>query len=124
MTCWGNCKSESEFYSIFGDQPVPIRSIVPIIPREEGSPPCYVVLGEKLGQAQVNALAEKLLNYWSPECRSIEQARQYILDGLPLKTSHFNGCSSDDFFMMPWGAALNASIHFAYIESQERENHS
>lgn len=124
MACWTTCKRESEFFEIFGNDQVPIRSMVPIVPREEGSPPCYVVLGKELGQAQVNALAERLLNYWSPECHSIEQARQYILDGLPLKTSHFNGCSSDDFFMMPWGVALNASIHFAYIKSQERENHS
>ena len=124
MTCFATCQAESEFYSIFGDRPVPIRSIVPITPREEGSPPCYVVLGEKLGQAQVNALAEMLFQRWSPECESIEQDKQYILEGLPLKTSHFNGCGSDDYFMMAQGAAWNAAIHFAYAESQELENHS
>lgn len=124
MACWANCKPESEFYSIFGDQPVPIRSIVPIIPREEGSPPCYIVLVDKLEVSQAENLAQKLFEKWQLECTSIEQARQYILDGLPLKTSHFNGCSSDDFFMMPWGVALNAATHFAYAESQEHENHS
>ena len=112
MACWATCKRESVFYSIFGDDPVPIKSIVPIIPREEGSPPCYVVLVEKLEVAQANALAEMLLKRWSPECQSIEQAKQYILEGLPLKTSHFNVCGSDDYFMMKWGAALNAAIHF------------
>lgn len=121
MTCWANCKRESEFYPIFGDQPVPIRSIVPIIPRELGAPPCYVVLVEDLELAQANALAEMLFQKWQPECQSIEQAKQYILDGLPLKTSHFNSCGSDDYFMMESGAALNAAIHFAYANYQEQD---
>lgn len=120
MACWALCKPESEFYQIFGDHLVPIRSLVPIIPREEGSPPCYVVLIEELELFQANALAEMLFQRWYPECKTLDQAKQYIMDGLPLKTSHFNGCGSDDFFMMPWGTALNAAIHFDYAERHNK----
>lgn len=124
MACWATCKRESEFYVIFGGERVPIKSIVPIIPREKSSPPCYVVLVKELEVSQANTSAEILFQQWSPECQSIEQAKQYILEGLPLKTSHFTGCSSDDYFMMQWGTALNAAIHFAYAKSQECENQS
>lgn len=102
---------------------MPIRSIIPIIPREEGSPPCYIVLGEKLEQAQVNALAEMLLEKWSPECSSIEQASQYILEGLPLKTSHFNGCGTNDRVLMK-AMGFNDATSFAYLEFRDDENHS
>lgn len=118
MSCWAYCKPESEFYSIFGSDPVPIKSIVPIIPREEGCPLCYLVLVDRLRVDQAEALAQAVFQQWFSECQSIEQARQYILEGLPLKTSHFNGCSSDEYHMMKWGAALNAAMHLHQIETQ------
>ena len=67
-------------------------------------------------------MPEKLFQQWQPECESIEMAKQYMIDGLPLKTSHFNGCNSDDYFMMPWGVAMNAAIHFEYAEYLESQN--
>lgn len=97
MSCWAYCKPESEFYSIFGSEPVPIQSLVPIIPRERGCPPCYVVLVHLLNAEQVRVLAHKLFEQWQPECTSINQAYDYLMDGLPLKTTHFNGWETDEF---------------------------
>ncbi|RCJ29196.1 hypothetical protein A6769_35975 [Nostoc punctiforme NIES-2108] len=64
----------------------------------------------------VEQLAIKLFDVWRPECESLQMATDYILKGLPLKTSHFNGCGTDDYFQMQMGTALNAAIHFAYSD--------
>ena len=107
MACWAYTKPESDLYQIFGDHPVPIRSIVPVIPREEGCPLCYMVIGWKLPDEQLAALSYKLYNQWQPECVSVAQARGYILEGLPLQTCHFSNVGTDDYFMIPHGAAFN-----------------
>lgn len=119
MASWTNANPESELYAIFGDLKIPILSIVPIIPREIGSPPCYVILGNELPTEIVKQLATKLFELWQPECESLDMAIEYVLQGLPLKTSHFNGCGTDDYFQMPMGAALNAAIHFASSKGYE-----
>lgn len=100
MACWAYMKPESELFEIFQTDQVPILSIIPIIPREAGCPQCYIVLGDQLSQEQVTALAHKLYHLWQPECADPEQARNYILEGLPLKTSHFLGVGTDDYFMI------------------------
>lgn len=93
-TDWAYLKEDTPFSEIFPDRHVPIRSIFPIIPREQGSPPCYVVDSSFLSQMQIDALAEQLFYMWQPECSSLEEAKDYIMQGLPLKTDWFNGASS------------------------------
>ncbi len=114
MTSHAYCSENSEFFSIFGSQAVPIKSIVPIIPREHGAPPCYVVLVEQLPLTIANQLAEMIYEEWQPECESLQMAKEYILQGLPLRITHFSGVGTDDYYQMPMGAALNIAIRSAY----------
>lgn len=93
---FGRLKEGTPFEGIFPDRSVPLRSVLPIIPREVGSPPCYLVPGDALSEEQVEALAQ-LLPQWSPECQSIEQARAYIReDSLPLKVEWFEVVGTTD----------------------------
>jgi hypothetical protein len=91
---WGHLKENTPFNEIFPDRRVPLRSIFSIIPREQGSPPCYIIDADFLTQEQISSLAQQLFELWRPECESIEQARDYIRQGLPLKTDWFNGAGS------------------------------
>lgn len=91
---WAWLKDETPFNEIFPNRQVPIVSIFPIIPRELGSPPCYVVDAKFLSLEQIDRLAQRLFEMWRPECASLEQARKYIFQGLPLKTDWFNGAGS------------------------------
>ena len=91
---WASLKEETPFNEIFPTRQVPIISIFPIIPREVGSPSCYVVDAEFLTSDQIEQLAQRLFEMWRPECASFEQAKEYIARGLPLKTDWFNGASS------------------------------
>jgi hypothetical protein len=111
MSCWGFLKEDCPFQSILGNGRVPIRSIVPIVPRKRGCPICYIVLGEQLTDEQVHLLAELLYEMWQPECSSIEEAITYIRQGLPLKTSWFRSVGTDDYFYVPVGVALNIAAH-------------
>lgn len=89
-------KEDTPFNAIFPDRFVPLKSIIPIVPRGEGMPECYVVEASQLADDQIEQLAELLYPMWSPECESVDQAIAYILGGLPLKTSWFSGCSTSD----------------------------
>lgn len=111
MASWAYVKHTSTLYEIFGSNPVPIESIVPGVPREKGCPLCYWIMVDKLDQQVLAALAERLYHQWQPECSSVEESYEYILKGLPLRTSHFFGVGTDDYFMIPWGAALSLSAH-------------
>ncbi len=111
MACWTKVNPDSELYQIFGDSKVPILSIIPFVPRESGMPLCYMVLGQQLPDGIVNQLAQKIYETWASECESLEMAREYVLKGIPLKTSHFSGANTDDYFQMPHGAALNIASH-------------
>lgn len=120
MSCWASLKRDSEFYNLFPNGRVQILSIVPVIPREEGCPPCYLVLGNRLTPQQLEQLAQLLQRWWPHECQSLEQAKEYILrENLPLKTSHFDNVSTDDIFYIPNGVALNAAINFRYVHGNE-----
>jgi len=93
----GHLKSDSPFTAIFApDGIVPLKSIVPMIPREEGCPKCYELDAEKLTEPQLQQLAELLYQRWQPECESIEMAVNYIREpGLPLECKWFDGVSTD-----------------------------
>lgn len=98
---WANLKPETPFSQLFPDGRVPIRSILPIIPREEGAPRCYLVPGSQLTDEQIRGLAELIWRQWQPECETLEQAIAYIReDALPLRTDWFVGISSVDQGMM------------------------
>lgn len=96
ITTWANLKTDTPFDQFFPDGKVPLLTVVPIRPRDENSPPCYLVDGSKLTAEQIDGLAEMLLPMWSPECASKEQAVAYIRDGLPLKCEWFRGVVSTD----------------------------
>lgn len=114
MSCWANLKEESDLWEIFPSGSVPIVSIVPIIPREEGCPLCYVVKGTELTSEQLHKLAERIYQQWQPECVDLQQAIDYVLSDCPLKVSHFSGIGTDDYFQVPWGAALNVATRMEY----------
>jgi hypothetical protein len=101
MTSWAYLKPNTPFNQFFPDGWVPIRSIVPGIPREVGCPLCYIVVG--LEEWQIQGLAEMLYERWQPECDSVERAADYVRGGLPLKCSYFDSCGTDEYHQMQWG---------------------
>ena len=93
---WANLKPDTPFNQYFPDGKVPLRTVVPMQPRDEDAPLCYLVDGYKLTDEQIDGLAEMLLPLWQPECVTKEQAVEYIRDGLPLKCEWFTGVTSTD----------------------------
>lgn len=91
---WAHLNEDTPFNHLFPYGVVPIQSIFPIIPREQGCPECYVVDGKHLTEDQINGLATILLEQWPQECSDFLQAIAYIRDGLPLKKSWFSGCGT------------------------------
>lgn len=88
---WGHLKPDTPFAHIFPDGRVPLKGPLPIIPREGGAPPCYLIPGRELSEQQIQALAEMLWETWRPECESVEQAAAYIRgDALPLRAEWFS----------------------------------
>ena len=94
---WGYLKPNSPFTHIFPEGSVPLVSLFPIIPREEGCPPCYLVKGRALTDAQVEALAQ-LLAQRDPNTAGypLEELKAYIRQDLPLKTEWFSGVGTSD----------------------------
>lgn len=122
MSCWGTIDEESELYNLFQSSRIPIRSIVPFIPRESGMPLCYMVLTNELSKEAIEQLSRKIFEAWKPECKNLQEARDYLLEnGLPVKTTHFSSVATDDYFQMPSGVALNAVLHFAQNLNQNAE---
>jgi hypothetical protein len=117
MASWAYLKLNTPFSQLFPDLRVSIRSIVPCIPREIGSPPCYVVID--LEEWQVSGLAQILYERWQPECESLEQAAEYIRGGLPLRCDWFDSCGTDEYHQVPWGAAMNIAIRSNYENSTQ-----
>lgn len=101
MSSWAYLKEDAPFNQFFPGGQVPIQSIVPIIPREVGAPPCYVVMGNQLADWQLRGLGEMLLNQWGGECKGLGEAIAYIRNGLPLRCSWFSGCGTDEWHMIP-----------------------
>lgn len=112
MACWGYLKEDSEYRKLLGVEKIPIMSIVPIIPGEDGNPLCYQLSHKELKEGQIEDLAQKLIKKYPADFPDIDSAIAYIKTGLPLQSSHFSSVGSDDYFHMPWGAALNALAQF------------
>ena len=94
METWAELKPDTPFNQIFPDSKVPIKSIVPIIPDSEGSPPCYVIDAAFLSEDQIKELALGLYQTWRPKCTSVAMAIDYIRRGLPLSCEHFSGVAT------------------------------
>lgn len=120
MASFAYLKQDSELRSIFPSGTVPIVSIVPAVPREEGAPLCYWVKGSELSEEQLHQLAELIFETWRPECESYDQALASVLNDLPLRTTHFSGCGTDDHFQMPWGAAMNIGFRAKYEQPKRQ----
>lgn len=97
---WATLKQETPFNRLFPDLKVPIVSPIPIIPREEGMPFCYVIDAQFLTDEQIQGLAEMLYEQWKPEAESIEATINYIREGLPLKCEWFSSFTTIDQKMM------------------------
>lgn len=91
---WAYLREGTPFKEIFPTRRVPLKSPLPIVPREEGSPPCFIVDPAFLSADQIDSLAQMLFELWKPECKSFEQASDYIRQGLPLRTDWFNSVGS------------------------------
>ena len=96
MKTWATLKPNTPFNQIFPDGKVPIKSLVPIIPRDETSPTCYIVDVDFLSNQQIQTLAERLYQMWQPECTDVQMAVNCIRQGLPLKCDHFSGVTTTD----------------------------
>lgn len=119
---WATLRPDTPFSSLFPDRQVPIRSVIPIVPREEGAPPCYMVEGNLLADEQLRALAGLLLEMWSPECESIDQAIAYIRDGLPLRCEWFNSVTTTNIGMMLSMAELGYELRQADDEPDDDDD--
>lgn len=115
---WATLKPETPINHLFFDGRVPILSPLPIIPREEGAPPCYLVPGELLTNEQIKGLAELVWQQWRPECEAIAYIRK---DGLLLRTDCFTGFTSIDQGMMMSLAEFGEEMKRTY-EDEEYDN--
>ncbi|BAS59890.1 hypothetical protein NIES2135_20450 [Leptolyngbya boryana NIES-2135] len=97
---WATLSAKTPFNHLFPDRKVPIVSPIPIIPREEGMPFCYVVDAQFLTDEQIQGLAEMLYEQWKPESESVEETIVYIREGLPLKCAWFSSFTTIDPKMM------------------------
>ena len=94
---FAHLKPDTPFSAIFPDRQVPIVSLFPIIPREEGCPPCYVVDAQFLDDRQVAELAKILMaNDPNTEGHPFDEIVAYVREGLPLRTEWFNGRGTSD----------------------------
>lgn len=101
--CWGHLHPGTPFAHVFPNGRVPLKAPLPIVPREEGAPLCYLVPGRLLSEAQIQALAAMLWEMWRPECESVEQAAAYIRDdALPLKQEWFSSVGTDIRMFLDW----------------------
>lgn len=98
---WGRLKVDTPFSHIFPDGSVPLVSIVSIIPREQGCPPCYLVKGQALTDEQVEQLALVLAERDpNTEGYPLEELKAYVRQDLPLKTEWFSGVGTSDPAML------------------------
>ena len=89
---WGWLVPINPFAAVFPDGKVPLKSILPVIPRERTAPPCYLLDVAQISDAQIAALAALLWQQWQPECASAAEAEAYIRqEGLPIRVSWFSG---------------------------------
>lgn len=101
MSSWGYLRADTPFADVFPTGRVPLRSIVPMRPRDESAPLCYVVDPAGLTEAQIAQLAAGLYERWRPECASVAAAAAYIRDpGLPLRCAWFSGAATDDIRLL------------------------
>jgi hypothetical protein len=91
---WGFLKHNTPFAKIFPDGKVPLISIFPIIPREDGYPECYLLDAKNLSNLDVAMLAQMVMQSWSDECRDIGVAIAYVRNGLPIRVDHFETVGS------------------------------
>lgn len=87
-------KPDTPFNHLFPGDKVPIKSIQPVTNGEDNF---YIVDAEYLGTSQVEGLANILYQLWQPKCESIDQAIEYIEEGLPIKADWFTGVETSDF---------------------------
>lgn len=100
MTTFGHLKNDTPFAYVFPDGKVPLTNIFKGIPREKGAPECYWVDGSRLNPQQIEELAKMLYEMWQPECKSLDQARDYVSKELPLNADWFTGASTDSLFFL------------------------
>lgn len=93
---YGFLKTESPFSEIFPDRIVPLVSTTPvIIPHQQKPPPCYVVNPSELSPQQVTQLARLVTQVWRTHCESLEDGKNYVMTGLPLKVDWFVSTATD-----------------------------
>lgn len=95
---WGILRPDTPFAGLFADRRVPLRSVVAIIPREEGAPACYLVEGKLLDEQQLAWMGAAIYEMWKPECASVADAIAYIRDdALPLRVDWFESVGTCDY---------------------------
>lgn len=91
---WANLQPGTPFAHIFPDGEVPIVSIVPIRPNNGQGPLSYVVEASQLSDLQIYDLAALLLQRHPSGFPSIDDAVDYVSDGLPIVCEWFSGCGT------------------------------
>ena len=97
---WANLQPGTPFAHIFPDGEVPIVSIVPIRPNNGQGPLSYVVEASQLSDLQIYDLAALLLQRHPSGFPSIDDAVDYVSDGLPIECEWFSGCGTTQYSLV------------------------
>lgn len=116
---WATLKPNTPFNALFPDGRVPVVSPIPMQPRDESAPFCYLLDSAILTEAQIEGLAALLYPQWQPECESPEAAVAYIREGLPIKTDWFSGFTSVDPKLMAALVDMGEFIEFVELEGED-----
>lgn len=91
---YANLRPDTPFNHLFPDNKVPIAHPLPVKPSEE-APVCWQIDGRQLTEAQLQGLAELVLE--KTLTMSIDEIKAKILsDGLPMNQEYFTGVTITD----------------------------
>lgn len=85
----GQLKVGALFYEHFEGGLVPLTSLMPITPMQNG-PLCYLVDATRLTASQLHSLAKEVADRHPSEFVAMDRAIGYVQDGLPLRCDHFS----------------------------------
>lgn len=105
---------DDPLWAIFPAGEVPLLSVIPL-PINGFPELCYLVDGLKLTEQQLNKLSNDLFLMWASEIDSVQVARDYILDGLPMLLSRFAGTETNDPSVMTEASNHVADEDYCYI---------
>lgn len=97
---WAIPRIDAPFAHIFPEGEVPLISITPIRPNNGQGPPSYAVDVAQLSEPQIYGLAELLLQKHPSDFLSVDDAADFIRDGLPIMCEWFSGVCTTQYSLV------------------------